>query len=166
MATVRQFPCLAPSFLSTHPTYNVPEAATQTYKQGALLAISAGYAQELATNGALIVGFAAAPGMNLTTAGTAQGAFDGLAKIIPALPHVQFEMNIDSAGTLGAYTSLVTNIGSSYGVTKDSNGVWYIDVDKTGGIARVIVTGFRDPIGTVGARVFCVVRYSTSLFGS
>ena len=158
-------PSLAPTFLSTHPTLSMPEAATQTYKQGAFLAVTAGLIGELATNGTIIAGIAMQPGSNLTTANTPQGAFDGQAKVLPAFSGVPFEITLDKATALGAYTSLITDVGAAYGVTRDANGIWYIDVDKSGGLARVIIVGFRDPIGTVGARVYAVVRTVNQLIG-
>lgn len=42
----------------------------------------------------------------------------------------------NSNGTVAAdYTPVQTDIGTNYGLTKDSNGLWYVDKHKTGGSA-------------------------------
>lgn len=149
--------------LSSHASLNIPEAATQTFKQGAVIVTSAGYAQEAGVDPSAIVGVAAMPGSNLDTAGVAKGAYDGACRMIPALPHSQFEFTLDSAaGT--PYASLATDMGAAYGLTKDANGLWYVDVDKTGGQAAVNVVGFRDPVGTAQARVYVAFRGGKTIF--
>lgn len=149
--------------LNAHPTFSGPEAALQTFKNGALLVAAAGFIQEAGANPTAVVGVSAEPGKNLTVAGVAQGVLDGQSRFIPVLPHSVFEMNLDKASALG-YLSLQTDLGALYGVTKDANGIWYIDVDKTAGNARVVVVGFRDPVGTASARVYALFKNGNTAY--
>lgn len=67
-----------------------------------------------------------------------------------------FEAVFDNSnGTVAAdYTPTVATIGVSYGMTKDANGYWYVDKNKTGGSAIVQVVGVNPQDGfTVNARV-------------
>lgn len=48
----------------------------------------------------------------------------------------------NSAGTVAAnWTPTQADIGITYGMTKDANGYWYIDKNKTGGSAVVQIVG-------------------------
>ena len=67
-----------------------------------------------------------------------------------------FEAVFDnSAGAVAAdYTPTQATIGVNYGMTKDANGYWYVDKNKTGGSAIVQVVGVNPIDGfTVNARV-------------
>lgn len=67
-----------------------------------------------------------------------------------------FEAIFDnSAGAVAAdYTPTQATIGVAYGMTKDANGYWYVDKNKTGGSAIVQVVGVNPLDGfTVNARV-------------
>lgn len=144
--------------LSSIPTITKGEAATQTFTKGAVVVYNgAGYIEEAGVNPSQIAGMAQQPGQNGTNAG------DKECRFIPALPHVQFEMALDQAGGLGRVT-VQGDLGEEYGLTKDANGVWYVDVDKTGANARVKVVGFRDAVGTASGRVYVVFKNSATLF--
>jgi hypothetical protein len=53
----------------------------------------------------------------------------------------------DSTGTTAAnYTPVQSNIGGSFGMTKDASGFWYVDAAKTGGSAIVQIV--RLPYGS------------------
>jgi hypothetical protein len=53
----------------------------------------------------------------------------------------------NSAGTVAAnWTPTNADIGVSYGLTKDANGYWYVDKNKTGGSAVLQVVGL--PLGS------------------
>ena len=48
----------------------------------------------------------------------------------------------NSNGTVAAnWTPTQADIGVSYGLTRDANGYWYVDKNKTGGSAVVQVVG-------------------------
>lgn len=51
----------------------------------------------------------------------------------------------NSAGAVAAdWTPVQTDIGVSYGLTKDANGFWYVDKNKTGANAVLQVVGLPD----------------------
>lgn len=53
----------------------------------------------------------------------------------------------NSNGTVAAdWTPVQTDIGVNYGMTKDANGYWYVDKNKTGGSAILQVVGL--PLGS------------------
>lgn len=153
--------------LYSAPTLSWPEAATQTFKRGSVIAVDGnGRAAEAGANPGQIVGIAANQGQNLTTAGTpnssAPGNVTGETTITPALPQVQFEMNLDDGSN---YALLQTDLGKAYGITKDSStGVWYVDQTKTAGNARVIIVGFKDAVGTACARVYVVFKAGSTIY--
>lgn len=60
------------------------------------------------------------------------------------------------AGTPAAVATAQTQVGVQYGLTLDTNGYWYVDVNKTSGNVVLSVTQL-DPefaVGTVGGRVW------------
>lgn len=61
----------------------------------------------------------------------------------------------NSAGAVAAdYTPVQANLGVNYGLTKDANGFWYVDKNKTGGSAVVQIVGLpAGPLGYVNAPV-------------
>lgn len=64
-----------------------------------------------------------------------------------ARPETVFRGQFDnSAGAVAAdYTPVQSDIGKKYGMTKDANGHWYIDKNKTAGNAVAVIRGL-DPI--------------------
>jgi len=53
----------------------------------------------------------------------------------------------NSTGTVAAdWTPVQTDIGKQYGMTKDANGLWYVDKGKTGGSAILQIIGL--PLGS------------------
>jgi hypothetical protein len=60
-----------------------------------------------------------------------------------------------SSGTPAAIATANTQVGISYGLTKDpSNNYWYVDVNKTGSaVLKVVGIDPRMPVGTVGGLV-------------
>ncbi len=151
------------------------EAATQTFLTGAPLVLSGGHLQECAFGGAEVVyGVSAEPGHNLTVAGTKEeGYSEGTApnqassKIIP---HGAWPKD----GLIGVYRADGNNIfsialkagqvftqamvGTTYGITKDAGGYWYLDnTDVAGDNAVATCIGVDDSApntATGGARVF------------
>lgn len=66
-----------------------------------------------------------------------------------------FEAQVDNSAA-GAFATLQTQLGSTFGMTKDATGHWYVDLNKTGGSAVVVIIGFNtnDALGTNGGRVY------------
>lgn len=162
---------VGPKFgLVAAPLIQIPEAATQTFKKGALIAINAaGFAVEAATpNPVNIVGVAVNPGQNLTSAGVpnsaAPGNVTGNCAVIPAIPHVQIEANLDQSTALG-YALLAADMYAQYGWVKDATtGIWYIDKAAVGGAARVTIVGFKDAVGKAAARVYAVFKSTATIY--
>lgn len=148
----------------------ISEAATQTFLQGVPVTVSAGYVQEwngTSMTGA-IAGISNEPAKNRTTAGQPQ-------VVNPASIAVQNQPNAVNIsvppyddGRIGFYQSTQdtyfwgqvgpaqgpvsqANVGVQYGMTKDSDGHWYVDTSKTtvGTNTVLIVTGI-DPYDSRG----------------
>lgn len=131
---------------------DIPEAATQTFLAGTPVALNASgnviaWAGSIVTNlvGA-IIGIAKNPGKSLATAGVAlqltQGSVpnqsaavniqrpyfdpDGATLLETADPDTIFQGQVGPAQTVTQ-----ANVGVPYGMTKDSDGHWYVDTSKT-----------------------------------
>jgi hypothetical protein len=67
-----------------------------------------------------------------------------------------FQALFDNSNGLVAadYTPVQASLGLTYGMTKDANGFWYVDKNKTGGSAIVQIVGLpAGPLGYVNAPV-------------
>lgn len=124
------------------------EGITQTFKKGALLVPSTGNLIEASANPRSIVGIAEEAGKNNAAAGVAT------VRYVPCIPGILFAISVDKASGLGRAT-LAADQFSEFGITKDSDGTWYLDIDKTtGGTNTVaVVVSFLDPVGTISGRV-------------
>jgi hypothetical protein len=146
--------------LYSTPSRVFPEKATQTFLRGAPVVNNAGFVQEAAANPRAIVGFAEEPGKN--------GATDGLRanRCVPALPHVVFEGSIDTAAAIGTGAIAAADLFAPYGITKDANGIWYVDKQKvTVGTNTVLyIVELVDPVGTVNGRVRFVIASAVTFF--
>ena len=66
-----------------------------------------------------------------------------------------FDLTLDTNAALGTGAIAATDLGTAYGITEDSAGVWYVDKAKTGAAdVRVRITKFQDAVGTVNGRVY------------
>ena len=144
--------------LHSTPTRRYGEAALATYERGAVLVNSGGYVAEGGANPTNIIGVAMEDGENNATAGTK------FTDVALALPHVMFEFSLDSAASLGRLTVAADRF-SKFGITKHADGEWYIDIDKTGATARVIVMDFVDAVGTASGRVLAIFLATETIFG-
>jgi hypothetical protein len=171
------------------------EKATQTFLIGTPVQVDAatGFIQACAAivsaATALIAGFSAEFGANLTTSGVAKTLTYGsvqnqsAAVLIPvgAPPNdgtTGFNEAVDSTifvGTKGGSINgspavAQTDLGKIFGLTKDAgNNYWYIDADITtvAGGACVEITDLVDPIGTVNGRLgFKVLHAAQQLSGA
>ena len=87
---------------------------------------------------------------------------DGRTSFYVAGPTTVFSAAIGN--NTNAIATANTQVGQIYGMTKDSNNFWYVDTNKSN---LVIVTQLdpRDPIGTVGGRVwFTFINSAVQLF--
>lgn len=159
MALDVDFPVTAsgPSLgINAHPVIDGLEVNSSTFLRGAVLIDSgSGTLQEAGANPADIVGVAILAGQNGTSKTT---------KFNPAIRGVVFEGQIDQdAGDLAL---LQTHLWGKYGITKEAtSGYWYVDVDKTGANARVVVVGFKSAVGDTKARVYFVFLSNNTIFG-
>ena len=124
------------------PTRQGPEAAGQTFKQGAILIRSSNAIQiSGADPTADILGIANADASGTTGADVFY---------TPAIGGLLFEATINIGA--GTYALDGTELLQDYGVAVDANGIWYIDHAETS--AKVFhVMEIVDPVGTVGGRV-------------
>ncbi len=155
----------------------LPEKATLTIKSGTPMALSSGYLIErTAIDGVtkVVAGICLEAGHNLAADGTAPIGGSGLT--YGSVPNQSAAVNIPlgapmadglmglliacdttifQAKTDDAHTVAVTDVGSIFGLTKDSTpGQWYVDTTITSAAsgACVEVTEVID-LGTVGGRV-------------
>jgi len=139
--------------LNTPPILHGQEAASQSYVVNALLVDSSGKVAVAAADPALgtILGLA-------TVAAT--GTTDTDVPFVPALPGVVFEANLDDGS--GTLVSAITHLYGRFGLAVTSGKFWIDQSDTTN--IRVCVVGFRDAIGTVNARVYCVFLPNSTRF--
>lgn len=78
---------------------------------------------------------------------------------LPAPGETWFEAQVDNSSG-GAYATAPTQVGSQFGLTKDTTGHWYVDLNKStvGTNTCVLVRQLNpdDPVGTNGGRVWFV----------
>ena len=145
---------------SVGTNFSTPEAATQTFFDGAPVVASGGNMQECGANPTRIDGVAVGAGHNDTVAATHNTMF--------TLPNddIIYEVSIDKAsGQAGASAVLAaSDVGTTIGITKDTIGsspagtplYWYVDVDKKAANQRMLIIGFPafSPAGTVNGRCY------------
>jgi hypothetical protein len=145
MATASRIPFKAFKTLigMSIPREAFPEAATQTFKKGALVYLNAaGYLTECGTDPTLIMGVATKDGGN----GTAAGDVTQVVEL--AHPDTLFVGNLDSSNDEGGATAHthVTDVGKMYGVWKATTAAkWTVDLYETTN-KRVVVWKLRDVI--------------------
>lgn len=154
------------------------EGASKTFKFGVPLILSSGYLQESgAITGATpaIVGFSQQPGSNLASAGVAP--LGGSGTTFGSVQNQASAVNIPIGAPMAdglcgvwiagnttyfqgisddAHTVAVTDVGATFGLTKDSgSGQWFIDttITATGSGAVLECVGLVDAVGTVGGKL-------------
>lgn len=145
MATIAKFPIEPVRTISGGPPRMVtlPLGATQTFKRGEVVQLSAGYVIVCGSNNpSAILGVAAED----ATSGTA-GAVN--IKVYAADPSTIFCGNLSDSLT----TSLLI-VGLSYGI-KDEGSTWGVDTASVGTNARVVIQNLdpRDTVGDTNGRV-------------
>lgn len=120
------------------------EAASQSFKKGAVLIESSGSIAIAAADAvAAIIGIAAHD---------ASGVTGREVLYYPALPGMVFECTLEDE-TNEDHALVQGNVFANYAVQVDNNGIWYADENDTTNTA-VHVVGHKDPIGTTRARVY------------
>jgi len=136
----------------------LPEAASQTFKKGELVYLSAGYVTEIGANPAYILGMAAEDAHNDDDAGTHNVA------VYIANNDTIFEIHkTDSSGS-GAATA-VTDVGREFAIYRDTTNSWvtaYISGAGAGANARLMCLDHsgKDTVGDTGGRLLVVVTGS------
>lgn len=157
------------SHYSTGVNFSTPEAATQTYFDGAPVVITAGGVTECGANPARVDGVGIGNAHNYATQ-----VADGLHNAMFTLPDsgIIYQMSIDKASAQGGALAVLaaSTVGATFGITKDVIGsspagtplYWYLDVDKNAANQRVEVVGFPvwSPPGTVNG--VCFVKFLTT----
>lgn len=153
----------APGGLSI-PQLTWPVDAAAVWVRGAVVIDDGG--GELVEGGAdptLIAGIATSKNPLTNT----QGAATDAGKFIPAKPGVEFEGSIDDSSALGTGAIAAGDLGTAYGITEDSSGVWYVDKNKTAAATvRVRIMKLLDDAGTVNGRVRFVFLQVVDLAGT
>lgn len=162
----------------------IEEKATQTFLLGVPVQLSSlGFVQEWdGTTEALgIAGISAEPASDLTTAGVPETLSYGTvpnqssAQNIPMGAPLNdgrigfFVANDDTVfrGQVGpAQTCVQANIGIEYGMTKDTDGHWYVDLtDTTDVVCRVVKLDPNDQSATPRGVYFVIIPGSQQLQG-
>lgn len=123
--------------------HDLPEAASQTFKLGAILGVnSAGHITEAATDEVRIMGVAAEDGHNDSVAGNSRVKF-----------WVADDETIFIANVSGTSVTHLTDVGRSFGIVKEGNN-WHIDKTDTTN-RRVIIVDYdrRDTLGDTNGRL-------------
>lgn len=161
------------------------EVATSTALQGVPVVINgSGFATEVGTitdDTDLLAGFSSEPFHNLTVANTAEelnyGAVQGQtnAILIPVgAPPSDGKIGVHVVGdeveflakVRDADTTAITNVGSIFGLTKDTDNFWEVDlsITTTGTGAIITITQLVDDAGTAGGKVLFRVSANNQLF--
>jgi hypothetical protein len=86
---------------------------------------------------------------------------DGGVSFAVAVPGTEFVAALGSSAATANTAVATANkyVGQVYGLTKDANGYWYVDINVTGANAVAVITQLdpRDAVGTVGGRVWFTV---------
>ena len=93
---------------------------------------------------------------------------DGGVSFAVGFPGTEFVAALGSSAATSNTAVATANqyVGQAYGLTKDANGYWYVDINVTGAnaVARITQLDPRDAVGTVGGRVwFTVVSTAAQL---
>lgn len=139
--------------LSSIPTFHGVEKATQTYKASAFLIDDD--AGRLTESTSPISAAAVAQRTFGMANQNATGVTDADVPFTWLGPQTVIEITLSDA-TAGTATLAQTHQWKVYPIIKATN-YWYLDAAATSDTGGGLVVGFKDPIGTVNPRVFCVV---------
>lgn len=171
---------------ATAPMMRIAEVASNTQKQGCPCYVSSGYAAErtVINDGTdQIAGFTSEAAHNLSSSGVASTLTYGSVQNQPSAVNIPIGAPL-SDGKLGFYTAndsvlfigvvddaatlAQSMVGTVYGLTKGSNGFWFVDTSITAVAsgACVKVEELVDAIGTVAGKVAFRVMAVRQQFGN
>jgi hypothetical protein len=84
---------------------------------------------------------------------------DGTIGYYIAAPTTRFIGKLGTSATVTPVATSAAQVGLKFGLTKDTgNNFWYVDTNKTGGSAAVLIVGLSplEAVGTVGGHVLFV----------
>jgi hypothetical protein len=150
-----------PKGLTTIPSTDGPEAASQTFKKGApLVDNGSGYLAEASadvTSG--IVGFAAENGHNTANAG------DKSVGYYPAEAHMSFVGMLEDETNFD-HVLAHTDRYAAFALQKDtSSGAWFLDENDTSNVSTRVIR-FVSPVGTTKGFVEFKVLLDTTIYGT
>ena len=153
MANFKRMTAAFTDGLSAMPSMTWPEGAVQSFLTGAVLVAASNAAAVATADPTLgtVLGIAEGPATGTTAADC---------RFVPALPHITFEGTLDIPA--GTYVLAAAALGLKCELQVTS-GIFYLEQDQTTN-TRVIVVGFKDPIGTVSPRVYFKFLRGVSLF--
>ena len=157
MALTRGFQATRTMGLTMIPLITVLEGgSTQTFKKGAVLVASSGYAVVGAADPSAetIIGVAAQD---------ASGTQGTEIKVVPALPWVIFEGQIQNAAA-DATLVIATHMLAQFSINLTTTKFWIDTDDNTHTIVTII--GFKDAVGTLNGVVEFVFNPLGTIFGS
>lgn len=130
-----------------------PEAASQTFKRGAMLTLDAAgrVIESTSPNPVRILGVAEADAANDSVAGNSNS------RVQVADDDTVWKMNVSTS-----QVTALTDLGKIYGIIKVGNN-WHVDRTAEGANGRVIVVGFHDTeLGDTQGRLLVIFsqRYS------
>lgn len=159
-ATIRRIIAGPNRGTNAHPSDQEFEGGSVTAKAGAVLVNSSGVLIEDATGDGTstnkIVGISEEDAHNATTTTklirflTAENVFEGtLATSVGGTPSTTVST------TAIQITLAQSDLFASYNLAHETGGHWFVDQGNGGGSnTRVLVVGFRDPVGTKDPRVY------------
>jgi len=119
------------------------EAASQSFKAGAVLVMSSGLVAEGSADPTSIVGIAAHD---------AVGTANSDVLVVPALPGVVFRGVL--GGSTNPHTLAQSDVGKVYGIFKAASGAWLVDADDSAvANVRVRIVSLVDAVGTSDGEV-------------
>ena len=129
------------------PQSQAPVDAAAVYKKGAVLVVVSNELEEGGANPVNIAGIA-----NHDNPPANTPAETGL--FVEAREWMEFVGSIDDNTDLGNGAIAAADLFTAYGITEDTNGIWYVDKGKTAAAdVRVRITRFLDAVGTTNGRV-------------
>ena len=134
----------------SEPKDSIKEAASETFKKGAVLGLASGLLSELGADPTNILGVALADGQNVTT--------NPRNEVALAKPGALFIANLS-----GASVTAQTDLGTKYGLVKVGTN-WHVDKTDTTNTRVVVRSVDVDAIGDINGRVVFEFLAAQTLF--
>ena len=147
MAVTRRARVVSTISGSPNPVWSRPEAASQSFKDGDLVYMVAGYLTICGADPATILGIAKEDAHNTTA-----GLYNILVDVITADSLVEMQVAHDTPANAVIEAA---DFGKLYDIAVTSN-VWYVDKNTTAA-TRVRIQRFVDALGTTNGRVLTTI---------